>query len=156
MFRIDLAVLRSLALAGAGAVLLHGAASAATSQSPSTGGAAGAAALPALYTDAQAKAGAAKYSDSCEQCHGAKLEGRAGPALVGPNFASVKAGFKVKDIFGFINENMPATQPGSLPRQDYVEIMAFLLQQNGYPAGTAKLTWGSAGTSDVPLLYQGK
>jgi mono/diheme cytochrome c family protein len=155
MFRPDLAVLRPLVLAAAGAVLLHGAASAATTQSPSAG-AAGGGALPALYTAAQATAGAAKYSDNCEQCHGAKLEGRAGPALVGPNFASVKAAFKVRDIFSFINENMPATQPGSLPRQDYVEIMAFLLQQNGYPAGAAKLTWGVASSSPVPLLYQGK
>jgi polar amino acid transport system substrate-binding protein len=145
------AVLPRLIAAWAGAVLLHGAASAATAQP-----AVPAHAAPALFTTAQAASGAGKYADNCEQCHGTHLEGRAGPALTGPNFASAKASLKVSDIFTFILQNMPATQPGSLPKQDYVEIMAFLLQQNGYQPGTAKLTASIASTSKVPLLYQGK
>ena len=133
---------RAVLLASAGAVLPHGAARAATKP-------------PALYTAAQATEGAAKYDDDCSQCHGPHLEGRSGPALKGPNFASVKAAYKVSDIFNFALQNMPATQPGSLPQPEYVVIMAFLLQQNGYPAGTKQLTYSIASTSKVPLLYQG-
>ena len=51
---------------------------------------------------------------------------------------------------------MPATQPGTLPHDDYVEIMAFLLQQNGYPAGKTELTFDGASASEVPMIYHGK
>ena len=110
-------------------------------------------ALPALYTAAQAKAGQAVFEQKCATCHGRHLEGLAGPALKGPLFASVKAGYKVRDIFLFLSVNMPAYAPGSLSMSQYVQIMSFILQQNGYPAGTAALTQRLASTSTVPLLY---
>jgi mono/diheme cytochrome c family protein len=110
-------------------------------------------AVPALFTAAQAKAGAAKYSDDCAQCHGDKLEGMSGPALRGKLFA--KSGFSVGDIMTFMSVNMPATQPGSLSHDDYVQIMAYVLQQNGFPAGTTALTFDGGAASKVPLLYHG-
>ncbi|QWT19855.1 c-type cytochrome [Bacillus sp. NP157] len=109
------------------------------------------AAAPALYTTAQADSGATKYSDNCAQCHGPTLEGRAGPALKGPHFANPQANFHVGDIFTIVSQNMPATQPASLPQDDYVEIMAFLLRENGYPPGSTKLTFDEAKQSKVPL-----
>lgn len=51
---------------------------------------------------------------------------------------------------------MPATQPGSLPKDDYVEIMAFLLQENGYPAGSTALTFDQAKQSKVDFIYRGQ
>ncbi len=112
--------------------------------------------VPALYTDAQAKSGASKYSDNCAQCHGDKLEGMSGPALKGALFASAKTGFSVGDILSFMSINMPATQPGSLAHDDYTDIMAYVLQQNGFPAGSAALTYDDGMKSKVPLLYHGK
>ncbi len=111
-------------------------------------------AVPTLFTAAQAKAGAAKYSDDCAQCHGAQLEGMAGPALRGKIFA--KSGFSVGDIMNFMSVNMPATQPGSLSHDDYVQIMAYVLQQNGFPAGATALTFDGGAASKVPLLYHGE
>jgi polar amino acid transport system substrate-binding protein len=107
---------------------------------------------PPLFTTAQADAGATKYSDNCAQCHGPTLEGRAGPALKGKHFANPAANFHVGDIFTIVSQNMPATQPASLPQDDYVEIMAFLLRENGYPAGSTKLTFDEAKQSKVPLV----
>ena len=112
-------------------------------------------ALPALYTSEQADSGKQKYMTSCALCHGPTLEGRAGPALKGPNFASTKANFRVGDVFVIVSQNMPATAPGSLSHDDYVELMAFLLQQNGYPAGSKALTFDTAQRSKVKLLYHG-
>lgn len=112
-------------------------------------------AAPALYTQAQADAGSQKFAANCAICHGKDLTGMAGPALKGKNFASVKADFHVSDVFKILTENMPATQPGSLPKQDYVEIMAFLLEQNGYPAGATPLTFAKAHGSQVKLVYRG-
>ena len=111
---------------------------------------------PALYTKAQAESGKQKFLENCAQCHGPTLAGRAGPALKGPNFASVKAKFHVSDIFTILSQNMPATEPGSLAHQDYVEIMAFLLQQNGYPDGNTPLTFEEAKESKVKLIYHGE
>jgi len=116
---------------------------------------AGSDALPALYTDSQAAAGAAKFAANCQVCHGAQLQGLVGPALKGPNFASVKSAFAVSDIFMIVSQNMPASNPGSLAKDDYVQIMAFLLQQNGYPAGGIALTYDGATNSNVPLVYHG-
>ena len=111
---------------------------------------------PALYTRQQAEAGAAKFSDDCEQCHGANLEGRAGPALKGTAFASPASKVTVGDVFTMVSQQMPATNPGSLDHEDYVQIMAFLLQQNGYPAGKQALDFATAASSKVSLIYQGK
>jgi mono/diheme cytochrome c family protein len=111
---------------------------------------------PALYTAAQASAGAGKYSDDCAQCHGAHLEGQSGPALRGPLFASVKSGFTVGDILTFMAINMPATQPGSLTQDEYVDIMAYVLAQNGFPAGQTALTFDGGEKLKIPWLFHGK
>lgn len=111
-------------------------------------------AAPMLYSAAQAEAGRQKFRSNCAMCHGTEMEGRAGPALKGPIFANPNANFHVGDIFKIVAENMPAPAPGSLPHGDYVDIMAFILQQNGYPAGTAALTYDGAMQSKVPLIYR--
>jgi polar amino acid transport system substrate-binding protein len=113
-------------------------------------------AAPGLFTLAQAGSGKQKFLDNCAQCHGDTLAGRAGPALKGPHFAPAAAQFHVGDIFTVVSQNMPATEPGSLPKDDYVEIMAFLLQQNGYPAGHKALTFKEAKESKVALIYHGE
>jgi len=111
---------------------------------------------PALYTTAQAAAGEKHYAALCAVCHGAQLQGVVGPALKGPNFASVKAGFAVGDIFIIVANNMPASDPGSLAPDVYVKVMAYILQQNGYPAGQTPLTYTMAAASNVPLIYRGQ
>src|SRR5690606_4168647 len=42
-------------------------------------------------------------------------------------------------FYGFIASAMPASAPGSLPPQQYADITAYLLNQNGYPIGTEDL-----------------
>lgn len=109
--------------------------------------------VPALFTAEQATRGAQAYAEHCAACHGDALEGRTGPALKGPDFADPASDFHVGDIFGFISRMMPAMSPGSLDHDTYVAIMAYLLQQNGYPAGQQALTYDTALQSRVPLVY---
>jgi mono/diheme cytochrome c family protein len=154
-FQTDVAALQAASPAAqtiaAAGVESGGAATATAAPSAPDAGAA----LPALYTAAQAQAGAAKFIGNCQICHGNKLQGRVGPALKGPNFASEKSAFSVGDVFTIVSQNMPASQPGTLPHDDYVDIMAFLLQQNGYPAGPTALTFDNATASKVPLRFHG-
>jgi hypothetical protein len=37
----------------------------------------------------------------------------------------------------------------------YADIMAFLLQENGFPAGDKELTFDDAKASTEPLVYHG-
>lgn len=108
---------------------------------------------PALYTDDQAAAGKQVFLDKCAMCHGPNLEGRAGPALKGNSFATPQAHFTVGDVFKIVSQNMPAPAPGTLAHDDYVKIMSFLLQQNGYPSGGTPLDFDTAAKSKVKLIY---
>jgi mono/diheme cytochrome c family protein len=114
---------------------------------------------PALYSADQAARGALGYGEKCAMCHGPLLDGQSGgfpgPALKGPEFADPSYDFHVSDIFNFVAKLMPPGKPGSLTQDDDVLIMAYLLQQNGYPAGTKELTYGQAEKSSVPLRYYG-
>ena len=112
--------------------------------------------LPTLFTEAQASAGRQLFADKCAPCHGQNLEGRVGPSLKGKMFLPAKAGHTVADIFRILSQNMPATMPGSLSQDEYVKIMAFLLQQNGYPQGTGELTFEAAAKSKTPMIYHGE
>ncbi|WP_297372386.1 cytochrome c [Acidocella sp.] len=112
------------------------------------------AAPPALYTADQAKAGAQVYDTNCAMCHGADLNGGAGPALAGQSFASAGAQKTVGAVFSQTTSMMPATQPGSLTHEQYEDVMAYILQQNGYPAGPTKLSYAATLGSSVPLVAQ--
>ncbi len=112
-------------------------------------------AIAKLYTSAQAERGKTDYADNCALCHGDTLDGRAGPALKGKHFANPAANFHVGDIFTIVSQNMPATQPASLEPKMYADIMAFLLQENGFPAGDKELTFDDAKASKEPLVYHG-
>jgi polar amino acid transport system substrate-binding protein len=116
--------------------------------------------VPALYTDDQATKGALAYYQNCAMCHGPLLEGQlggfSGPALKGPEFADPSYHFHLSDIFNFVAKLMPAATPGSLTHEQDVQIMAFILQQNGYPSGSKELVYESAEKSKIPIKYYGK
>jgi polar amino acid transport system substrate-binding protein len=115
---------------------------------------------PALYTEEQATQGAINYYQNCAMCHGPLLDGQRGgypgPALKGAAFADPSYDFHVDEIFRFVAKLMPAPKPGSLTDEQNVTIMAFMLKQNGYPAGATPLTYDGAMKSRVPIRYYGK
>ena len=116
--------------------------------------------IPALYTPDQASKGAVAYYQNCSMCHGPLLDGQSGgysgPALKGPEFADPSYDFHVSDMFNFVAKLMPSATPGSLTHEQDVQIMAFILQQNGYPPGSHDLVYEDAEKSKVPLRYYGK
>ena len=110
-------------------------------------------AKPALYTADQATAGAAVYSQACAACHGAQLEGVAAPALKGSNFGemSTAQGLTVDAMLDVIANTMPQSDPGSLKPEEFSAVTAYILQQNGYPAGSTALAKGAAGLKDAKV-----
>jgi mono/diheme cytochrome c family protein len=91
------------------------------------------------YTAAQAANGAKAYQKTCAGCHGAALQGAMGPALVGRQFWLTYAGKKVSTLWSAVHTTMPMTAPGSVSAKNSINIMAFLMQRNGVPAGTTPL-----------------
>jgi mono/diheme cytochrome c family protein len=110
-------------------------------------------AKPALYTEAQANAGAAIYAQSCAACHGSQLEGVSAPALKGPPLGDMAnaQGLTVDTLLDVIANTMPQSDPGSLKPEEYSAVTAYILQQNAYPAGTVPLAKGAAGLKDAKI-----
>ena len=98
------------------------------------------------YTAAQAVAGKTAFDADCAVCHGNTLtNGTMAPPLAGESFRAMWAGRSVRDLFDTA-KTMPPANPGSLSDQTYANIVAYILQVNGYPAGETAFTTG-AGTT---------
>jgi mono/diheme cytochrome c family protein len=93
-----------------------------------------------LFTDAQAARGQVAYQKACAECHMPDLGGKeyAGP-LAGFGFQLKWQDASLGELFGRIR-SMPLGRPGSLPTPEYVDILAYILQKNTYPAGANELT----------------
>jgi alcohol dehydrogenase (cytochrome c) len=94
------------------------------------------------YTGAQASRGRAVYAQHCATCHGARLEGGGGPALAGTAFLRARAGpaLTADDLYFIIRTTMPSGSVGRLTRQEYLDVVAYILAENEYPPGTSELT----------------
>jgi mono/diheme cytochrome c family protein len=93
-----------------------------------------------VYTDAQAVRGDTGFAGHCANCHGTSLGGTGeAPALVGPQFLSDFDGLTLGDLFDRIRTTMPQDNPGSLPRDQYADILAFILKANALPSGAKEL-----------------
>jgi cytochrome c5 len=93
-----------------------------------------------VYTDAQAARGAAVYETSCTGCHRADLGGATGPALKDERFARQFAGKDLRTLFTKVATTMPRNAPGSLGDGVALDLVAYLLRENGFPAGAEELT----------------
>lgn len=92
------------------------------------------------YTREQARQGEAIYQQRCVLCHGADLTaGAFGPPLKGAPFLERWAGRGVNELFSYTRATMPPDQAGELGDTAYAQLIAFLLQANGMPAGDAEL-----------------
>ena len=97
-----------------------------------------------VYTEAQAARGRSAYQQHCAECHGGSLEGAEAVSLKGDRFNLSWKESTVDRLFKQISTNMPMSEDGSLAgslaRGVYVDIVALVLQGNGFPAGSAELT----------------
>jgi cytochrome c5 len=99
------------------------------------------------YTSAQADRGKITYSAKCAECHKADLAGVAdrGPALSDDAFLINWESESLGRLFSKISETMPPRDLGSGPSdEDTVDLVSYILQINGYPAGSDELKPGRA------------
>jgi cytochrome c len=94
-----------------------------------------------VYSEEQAHKGHDLYDEHCASCHGAALEGQGSLPLSGATFRARWADdhHSVDDLFYIIRTLMPYGQPATLSKQEYIDIIAYILMVNGYPAGPQPL-----------------
>lgn len=89
------------------------------------------------YSTEQAKRGEERYKATCEECHGADLRGGliGGPPLRGGMFNQHFGGAPASALFMYMSTLMPPEAPGRFSESVYLDLMAYLLQVNGFDAG---------------------
>jgi mono/diheme cytochrome c family protein len=95
-----------------------------------------------VYTAAQAERGLAHYKSQCASCH-------APNRFTDDLFYTSFAGKPLWEMFDVISDTMPEDKPGSMKPEEYVEVMAYLLQLNRFPAGEVDLPTGKDGLSAI-------
>ena len=89
----------------------------------------------------QAESGAASYASSCAVCHGADLQGTtSGPLLSGFSFVQRWGQQTPALLLGNIQANMPPGGAGNLTDEDYLNIVAHILEVNGVDSVVTALT----------------
>src|SRR5262245_48644915 len=109
-----------------------------------------------LFTQAQAERGKTLYGQQCAVCHGQRLEGTPASPLAGERFM-VKWGqgnYTIDDLYFITKTQMPYGKPDSLTPQQYVDVVAFMLASNGYPAGPRELPADSAALKRTKITRQ--
>ena len=93
-----------------------------------------------VYTAAQADHGKQLFGENCAKCHGGGLAGMDEiPPLAGPHFMADWETQSIADLVQRIHNTMPLDNPGALSNASSTDVVAYLMQQNGIPAGTAEL-----------------
>ena len=101
-----------------------------------------------VYSTEQAVRGRTNYETTCLRCHGADLSGGAGRSLTGDVFVRDWTGLTLDRLF----ERMQSMPPGAsenLAGDAYVDIISYVLERNGYPAGSGELSLASLTTITV-------
>jgi alcohol dehydrogenase (cytochrome c) len=91
------------------------------------------------YSTQQAAQGASLFKQKCAVCHGANLQGGAGPALAGNQFFLRYKGKPLSALWSTIHTEMPLNAPGTLSQPQSLALVAFILQKNGFPAGSSPI-----------------
>jgi alcohol dehydrogenase (cytochrome c) len=117
-----------------------------------------------IFTAAQVEQGRQIYAEQCAACHGGDLVGGIAPELKGAAFddswgpqglfaRSLGQPFTVDDLAHFVSTTMPPGQAALMPPEDHAAVVAFVLAQNGYHAGSNTLAIGAEELSSVTLDF---
>jgi cytochrome c5 len=109
-----------------------------------------------VYTGAQADRGKSNYNSSCLRCHGDTLQGNTAPALSGDRFFTTWGNEPIASLFAKIRDTMPPNFGTSIDDQTKLDIVAYILQTNGYPGGSGELTQNGTDLASAQILKKGE
>jgi len=103
-----------------------------------------------VYSVTQAVRGLELFMTACAECHAPDMSGiDPAPPLTGGRFAANWNGVTLGDMVERIRVSMPQNDPGSLTRAEIADVTAYILQQNGFPAGEKELPRQTAMLSTI-------
>lgn len=96
--------------------------------------------IPPQFTAAQVARGKTAYNANCAVCHGSTMKnGAYGTPLAGDYFKNKWSNRSVRAFYDRAQNTMPPAAPHSLPSGTYADIVAYILEGNGFAAGDASL-----------------
>jgi cytochrome c553 len=104
-----------------------------------------------VYTTAQAERGQLVYAGQCGRCHGEDLGGNRAYPLAGERFMDHWDAHTLQQLFRRIRDTMPPAEAGTLSAADARDVLAYVLQQNKFPAGSAELAHDERELSAVEI-----
>ena len=101
-----------------------------------------------VYSAQQAETGATAFQEACSRCHGVDLMGIPvgaavgfnAPMLVGDRFMDRWREDNLVELFTLVRNMMPRGAGTSVSDAIKIDIFAFVLRENGFPAGTEDLS----------------
>jgi alcohol dehydrogenase (cytochrome c) len=145
-------VLCAALCAGVGILITVGSSAKLHAQAPAGPGRGAVPTGEALFTSAQAVAGKTAYERNCAGCHGPNVDdGNSAPPLRGAAFLAKYGGKPAADLFTFVSTKMPPGNPGNVSLADYANIIAWVLQQNGYATGRKELASDATALASVTI-----
>jgi S-disulfanyl-L-cysteine oxidoreductase SoxD len=110
-----------------------------------------------VYSAAQAERGKDNFEKSCSNCHNSDLNGSVrAPALRGDPFLRDWVNGSLNVLFVKLRDSMPATYPDTVPDSIKIDILAYLLQVNGFPAGNSDLKLDQKELEDIVIVPKGE
>jgi PQQ-dependent dehydrogenase (methanol/ethanol family) len=103
------------------------------------------------YSSDQAAQGKTLFAQKCALCHGANLQGGAGPPLAGSQFFLRYRGKPLSALWSTVHTEMPLNAPGTLSSQQSLALVAYILEKNGLPAGASPIV----GHYDITRIIPG-
>jgi len=99
--------------------------------------------LDGVYSQTQMNRGRIAYDRHCRSCHGSDMQGGGQePPLVSSLFLDAWREDFLASFHDYTATRMPRgrnAQPGSLKPAEYLDIVAYILARNGFPAGANEL-----------------
>jgi mono/diheme cytochrome c family protein len=85
-----------------------------------------------VYTAAQADRGLGLFRSKCASCH-------APNRFTDDLFYTSFAGKPLWEMFDVISDSMPEDNPGSMKKEEYADVIDYMLKLNNFPAGESAL-----------------
>ncbi len=95
----------------------------------------------------QAERGSEIYVNVCKSCHTPASHTAAA-------FTAKWQGHPLAELYSYVRNAMPKSDPGSLTERQYILVLAYLLKLNGMPAGAEELPGDSLALSRIRIEFK--
>ena len=117
-----------------------------------------------VYSNAQAERGKEYFrKGECAGCHRLDLMGgggdnttMGGTSLKGDRFLNEWEDKDVNQLFSFVRDNMPKLANALITTEQKIDVVAYILQENGFPAGSKDLTMNREDLQQISFVRKGE